>query len=76
MAAALKVGPAEVLHRLEALLDERRKLERELADARKKLALGGGSGGAADEVEEIGGTKFLGKVVDRRLAARSEVAGR
>jgi alanyl-tRNA synthetase len=30
-------------HRLSALLDERKKLERDLADARKKLAMGGGA---------------------------------
>jgi len=64
MAAALKVGPAEALPRLETLLEERRKLERELADARKKLALGGGSSGSASEVKEVAGTKFLGKVVE------------
>jgi alanyl-tRNA synthetase len=64
LATTLKVQPAEVLTRVEALVDERRKLERELNEAKKKLALGGGdAGGAADQVQEIGGVKFLGKVV-------------
>jgi alanyl-tRNA synthetase len=45
IAGALKVGPAEALARVEALIDERRKLERELTDARKKLAMGGGASG-------------------------------
>lgn len=63
-AAALKVAPADVVTRLEAVLDERRKLERELADARKKLALGGGAGPAgAQEAETIAGVGFLGRVV-------------
>ncbi|MBL0936569.1 MAG: alanine--tRNA ligase [Rhizobiaceae bacterium] len=63
-AAALKVAPADVVTRLEAVLDERKKLERELADARKKLALGGGAGPAgAQEAETVAGVGFLGRVV-------------
>jgi alanyl-tRNA synthetase len=63
-AAALKVAPADVVSRLETILDERKKLERELADARKKLALGGGSAaGGGDEGETVGGVGFLGRVV-------------
>ncbi|MCG6115201.1 MAG: alanine--tRNA ligase [Mesorhizobium sp.] len=63
-AAALKVAPAEVLGRLEAVLDERRKLERELTEARKKLALGGGAAAGAQETETVNGIGFLGRVVD------------
>ncbi len=64
-AALLKVSPAEVPARIEALVEERRKLERELTEARRKLALGGGSGGGAtSEVKDVAGTKFLGKVVE------------
>ncbi|WP_426228237.1 alanine--tRNA ligase [Pararhizobium sp. DWP3-4] len=66
LATTLKVQPADVLTRVEALMDERRKLERELNEAKKKLALGGGGGGAggsADQIQDIGGVKFLGKVV-------------
>jgi alanyl-tRNA synthetase len=63
LAASLKVQPGEVLPRVEALIDERRKLERELADAKRKLAMGGGQGGAADAVREVAGVKFLGKAV-------------
>ena len=43
VAAALKISPADVPARVEALLDERKKLEKELTEARKKLALGGGA---------------------------------
>lgn len=63
-AAALKVAPADVVTRLEAVLDERKKLERELAEARKKLALGGGAGSTgAQEAETVAGVGFLGRVV-------------
>ncbi|MFC3072904.1 alanine--tRNA ligase [Shinella pollutisoli] len=63
LASALKVQPSEVLSRVEALVDERRKLERELTEARRKLALGGGSAGTDGDVREVAGLKFLGKVV-------------
>jgi alanyl-tRNA synthetase len=64
IASALKVAPSDAVSRLEAVLEERRRLERELAEARKKLALGGGAGaGEGSEKEEVGGVGFLGKVV-------------
>ncbi|MGG7579923.1 alanine--tRNA ligase [Rhizobium sp. Nf11,1] len=63
LAASLKVQPSEVLSRVEALIDERRKLERELADAKRKLAMGGGQGNSADAVREVAGVKFLGKAI-------------
>lgn len=63
LAASLKVQPSEVLSRVEALMDERRKLEKELADAKRKLAMGGGQGGSSDAVREVAGVKFLGKAV-------------
>ncbi len=65
LASALKVQPVDVVSRVEALVDERRRLERELAEARRRLALTGGNedSGSADAVREIGGVKFLGRVV-------------
>ncbi|NEJ73653.1 alanine--tRNA ligase [Rhizobium phaseoli] len=63
LATSLKVQPAEVLSRVEALMDERRKLEKELADAKRKLAMGGGQGGSVDAVREVAGVKFLGKAI-------------
>src|SRR5690606_29763424 len=54
----------EVAARVEAVLEERRKLERELSEARKKLALGGGKTGETAEVREVAGTRFLGRVVE------------
>jgi alanyl-tRNA synthetase len=47
-ALALKVRPEEVAERALTLMDERRRLERELADTKKKLAMGGGGAGPAD----------------------------
>ena len=61
-AGALKVKPEEVPGRISALLEERKKLERELAEAKKKLAMGGGA--AADETEEINGVKAMLKLVE------------
>jgi alanyl-tRNA synthetase len=63
-AAALKSSPDEVPARVAALVEDRRRLERELADAKKALALGGGAGGAAAGPEEVGGVAFLGQVVE------------
>ena len=65
VAGLLKVSPADVPARVEALVEERRKLEKELTEARKKLALGGGSAaqGAGSESETVAGVGFLGKTV-------------
>ncbi|WP_370319380.1 alanine--tRNA ligase [Oricola sp.] len=63
IAAMLKTGPEEILPRLEALIDERRKFERELTEAKKALALAGPSGGTGEGPEEIADTKFIGRVV-------------
>ncbi len=62
-AAILKTTPADLPGRVSALLDERKKLERDLAEARKALALGGGAG-PTEEVEEIGDIKIIARVVD------------
>ena len=63
-ASELKVGLDDLPARVAALLDERRKMERELADARKALALGGGGAKAEAADEEVGGVKFSGQVID------------
>jgi alanyl-tRNA synthetase len=62
IASVLKVPVADALSRVEALVEERRRLERDLADARRKLAMGGSGGGA--EAQEVNGVKFLGQVVE------------
>jgi alanyl-tRNA synthetase len=64
-AALLKARPDEVVARVEALADERKRLERELAEAKKALALAGpASGGGAAAVQDIGGVGFLGQVLE------------
>ncbi len=62
-ADALKTTTEELPARIEALLSERKKLERELGEAKKALALGGG-GPAEEAARDISGVKFSGKVVD------------
>jgi len=63
-AELLKVTPDEVIERLAAIIDERRKLERQLADAKRELALVGGAGAAAPlAVRELGNVKLLARVV-------------
>ncbi|MBS9720705.1 alanine--tRNA ligase [Tianweitania sp. BSSL-BM11] len=63
VAATLKVSPADAVARVEALVEERRKLERELNDARRKLALGGGSASGGSETEQVAGLSFVGRTV-------------
>ncbi len=63
LAGLLKVGQGEIVGRVESLMDERRKLERELAEARRQLALGGSAGGGSQDLREVNGVKYLGKVV-------------
>jgi alanyl-tRNA synthetase len=57
----------DVPARITALMDERKKLERELSDARKKLAMGGGgssNGAAAVGVREVGDVKLMARAVE------------
>ena len=62
-ADALKIKPEDVPARIEALMADRKKLDKELSAAKKQLALGAGSGGGA-KTEDIGGIKFMGSVLD------------
>jgi len=65
-AAELKAPLDEMPARIGALLDERRKLERELTDAKKKLAMGGGAkaGGEANGVRMVGDIKLMARAVE------------
>jgi alanyl-tRNA synthetase len=63
VAQALRAAPTEVVTRVEQLVEDRRRLERELADAKKKLALGGGGGDSADAVSEVGGIKLISRIL-------------
>ncbi len=61
--AALKVPPVQLVERLESLVAERRKLETQVSDLKKQVAMGG-SDGSAEPIEEISGVSFMGKVID------------
>jgi len=64
-AAVLKSSPDEVPTRVASLVEDRKRLERELADARKQLAMGGSSAKSEGPApEDVNGLKFLGRVVE------------
>ncbi len=60
-AESLKTSVADIPARVQALIDERKKLERELSDMRKKLAAGGASGD--NGAKNINGVSFVGRVL-------------
>jgi alanyl-tRNA synthetase len=62
-ASELRVPIEDVQNRVVSLLDERKRLERELSDAKKKLAMGGGSNDAADGIRAISGANFMPRIV-------------
>ena len=67
-ASELRTTLDDMPARIAALMDERKKLERELSEAKKKLAMGGGAtAGAADAsdagVQDVGGIKLMAKSV-------------
>ncbi|HFC05170.1 MAG TPA: alanine--tRNA ligase, partial [Rhizobiales bacterium] len=64
IADSLKVAPGKVKDRVGNLLEERKKLEQELAAARKKLALAGPGSGEGDDIEEINGVRFMARVLE------------
>jgi alanyl-tRNA synthetase len=64
LAAELKVPAAEVGTRAAAVFEDRKKLERELSEAKKKLAMGGGAAGdGADGVRTVGDVKLMARAV-------------
>jgi alanyl-tRNA synthetase len=64
IAQALKVPVDDVADRAAALAEAVRRLERDLADAKKALALAGPSAGAAAQTETIGTAGFIGQLLD------------
>ncbi|HET9717823.1 MAG TPA: alanine--tRNA ligase [Pseudolabrys sp.] len=63
-AAELKVPLEEMPGRIGALIEERRKLERDLSEAKKKLAMGGSRpGGEASDLRQVNGVKLLARTV-------------
>jgi alanyl-tRNA synthetase len=62
IAALVRASVDDAPARLAALIEERKQLERDLAEAKRKLAMGGGNGAGAP-VREIGGVKLFSKAV-------------
>ena len=62
-AQALNTAPAEVPARVASLLQERRTMEREMADLRRKLAEGGG-GAATPDLSDINGVSVATRVLN------------
>jgi len=63
-ASVLKAAPGDVVARVSALSDERKRLEKELADLRRQMATGGGGGESGPEIKHINGVAFAGRSVD------------
>jgi len=64
-AAAVKASPAELPERIAALMAERRRLEKELSDAKKALAMGGGTArGAEDGIRAVGAVRMIARTLD------------
>ena len=64
VAGAFKTNPEDVPARVAALIEERKRLERELAEAKKALATGGGGSALTAGPEDIGGVSFAGQVLN------------
>jgi alanyl-tRNA synthetase len=68
LAGLLRTKPEDVVDRVKQVVEERRQLERQLADAKRALALGGGGNGAAAAdpalaIRTIGSVKMLARTV-------------
>ena len=63
-ASVLKTGTADLSTRVAALVEERRRLERELSEAKKALALAGPPKAGGEQSREIAGLKTVLRVVD------------
>jgi alanyl-tRNA synthetase len=61
-AQAIKAAPSDLPARVLSLLEERRKLERELSEARRLAATGGGA--AQEKTKDVAGIKFAARALD------------
>jgi alanyl-tRNA synthetase len=62
LAQSLKVPPADLPARLEALVEERRRLEREAAELRRRLAMGAGASG--NGFKQVGQVRFAARTLE------------
>ena len=63
LAGLLRAPAGEAAERLEALIEDRRKLERELAEAKRKLAMGGGATTNSTAARDVSGVKLYARAV-------------
>lgn len=66
LASLMRTRPEDVVDRVKGLLDERKGLERQLADAKRQIALGGTGAAndtAGDAIRTIGSVKLLARSV-------------
>ncbi|MEL7232089.1 MAG: DHHA1 domain-containing protein, partial [Pseudomonadota bacterium] len=64
LADALKVSLKDLPGRVSGLQDERKKLERDLGEAKKALAMAGSGGGTPAGPEEVGGVKLVARIAE------------
>jgi alanyl-tRNA synthetase len=64
MSVELRAPLEDAPQRIVTLLDERKRLERELSDAKKKLAMGSGKSDGADGVRTVGNIKLIARAVE------------
>ncbi len=69
-AAVLKTRPDDLVERLKALVEEKKALEKQLADAKRQIALGSGTGGgdgsaasSGQAIKSIGAIKLFARTV-------------
>jgi alanyl-tRNA synthetase len=70
-ASELRVPLDDMPSRVAALIDERKHLERELSEVKKKLAMSGGMSGNADGGGKSNGSDAVRSIGDVKLMARS-----
>ena len=63
LADQLKVPISQVSDRIEALISERKRLEKELSEAKRALAMGG-NGGAEAEIQSLNGVSVIARILD------------
>jgi len=59
LSSLLKTSPADLPHRISKMVEQVKKLEKEVSRLKTKLATGGGGTDFMSQVKEINGTKFL-----------------
>ena len=59
----LKAQGPEAVDRVKALMDDRKRLENEVAQLKREIAMGGGGSGGGAEAEVVNGVKFLGQAL-------------